>query len=142
MKLYPEDVTAITDQYFTQRTEQFPNYYEEQSGYYALPKSERKKYLMEHPNLKKYWDWKDNWYDAYPQYQPIFKGDAFDRVDTSGWMPGLEEIVRESAYMGGTLPSGARAALMNVWIMEGQPMENFDTWVKSVVLPGMTYGGE
>lgn len=139
LKLYPESVTAITDQYFEQRTERFPNYYEEQAGYYALPKSQRKTYLFEHPNLKAYWTWKDGWFTAYPDYKPIFNGDAFDRVDTSGWMPGLEEIVRESAYMGGNLPSGARAALMNVWIQEGQPMGEFETWVKSVVMPGMIY---
>ena len=142
MRLYPEQVTQVTDTYFSQRTEKFPNYYEEQAGYYALPKSERKKYLLEHPNLKAYWSWKDGWYNAYPEYVPIFNGDAFDRVDTSGWMPGLEDAVRQSAYMGGSLPSGARAALMNEWMLAGQPMDDFDTWVKSVVMPGMMYGGQ
>lgn len=140
MRLYPEAVTGITDQYFEQRREKFPNYYEEQAGYYALPKSERKGYLREHPNLKAYWDWKSSWYDTYPEYVPIFNGNAFDRVDTSGWMPGLEESVREAAMAGGSLPDGARAALMNEWILGGQPMGNFDTWVTSVVMPGMLYG--
>ena len=140
MQLYPEDVTGITDQFFQQRTEKFPNYYEDQAGYYALPKSERKKYLLEHPNLQAYWNWKDGWYRAYPQFVPIFNGDAFDRVDTSGWMPGLEDAVREAAMSGGRLGQGARAALMNEWLLAGQPMGNFDTWVKSVVMPGMMYG--
>lgn len=137
MRLYPEDVTGVTDQFFEQRREKFPNYYAEQQGYYNLPKSERRDYLLKHPNLKAYWSWKDSWYKAYPEYVPIFNGEAFKRVDTSGWMPGLEDLVRESAYTGGRLPSGAYKALMNVWLMEGQPMEDFDAWVEDVVLPGM-----
>lgn len=141
LKLYPEQVTGVTDQFFTQRREMFPNYYEEQQGYYALPMSERAKYLVQHPDLKKYRSWKDGWFEAYPQYVPIFKGDAFDRVDTSGWIPGLEDAVRDAAFSGGRLPEGARAALMNEWLMAGSPMDDFDTWVKSVVYPGMLYGG-
>ena len=35
-------MTQITDQFFVQRREQFPNYYyEEQAAYYDLPKNER-----------------------------------------------------------------------------------------------------
>ena len=43
---------------------------------------------------------------------------------------------------GGRLPEGARAALMNEWLIAGSPMGEFDTWVKSVVYPGMLYGSE
>lgn len=139
LKLYPEDVTGVTDSYFRQRTQDYPNWFEEQQGYYALPKSERKEYLVEHPNLAAYWKWKDSWFKAYPQYKHILNGQAFKRVDTSGWMPGLAEVVQTAAFTGGNLPSGARAALMNVWLMEGQPMGDFETWVKSVVMPAMIY---
>lgn len=141
MRMYPEEVTQITDQFFVQRREQFPNYYEEQAAYYDLPKNERKGYLATHPNLKAYWQWKDKWYSAYPEYKEIFNGNAFDRVDTSAWMPGLEAAVMDAAMSGGSLPTGARAALYNEWLMSGQPMDDFDTWVKSAVMPGMLYGG-
>jgi hypothetical protein len=140
LQLYPEQVTGITDQFFEQRRNYYPNYYEQQSAYYALPKSDRMNYLAENPDYAEYRRWKDRWYKSYPQFVPIFNGDAFDRVDTSGWMPGLEDAVREAAMSGGRLGQGARAALMNEWLLAGQPMNDFDTWVKSAVLPGMMYG--
>lgn len=140
LNLYDESVTQITDLYFTQRREQFPNYYAEQAAYYSLAKSDRPKYLAAHPNLKAYWEWNRKWKTAYPEYEPIFTGNAFDRVDTSSWMPGLEEAVQQAAYTG-DLPDGARAALMNQWVLAGKPMDDFDTWVKSVVMPAMLYDG-
>jgi len=142
LDLYSPSVTAITDQYFEQRKERFPNYYEQQAGYYALPKSERAAYLMKNPDLKKYWDWKDGWYDSYPQYKPIFNGQAFKTVDTSTWPPALEDFVRTYAYTGKRMPSGAYSALQQVWIMEGEPMGDFETWVDSQVVPAMMYQGE
>ena len=86
------------------------------------------------------WEWDRKWKTAYPEYEPIFTGNAFDRVDTSSWMPGLEEAVQQAAYTG-DLPDGARAALMNQWVLAGKPMDDFDTWVKSVVMPAMLYDG-
>lgn len=142
MDLYSPAVTGITDQFFEGRKELFPNYYEQQQGYYALPKSERAAYLMRNPDLKKYWDWKESWYESYPQYVPIFNGQAFKTVDTSTWPPALEDFVRNYAYTGKKMPSGAYAALQQVWIMEGQPMGDFDTWVNSQVVPAMKYQGE
>jgi len=142
VQLYDPYVTNVTDQFFSERTKNFPDYYEVQAGYYALPKSERKAYLFKNPELKAYWDWKDNWYNAYPQYKPIFNGNAFDRVDTSTWPPMLEDYVRSYALTGQRMPQGASAALQNVWIMEGQPMDNYQTWLDSTVVPGMIYGGQ
>lgn len=141
LNLYDPAVTAITDQFFDDRTKKFPNYYEQQQGYYALPKSERTSYLLQNPELKAYWDWKRDWYDSYPQYKPIFNGEAFKSVDTSNWPPGLEDYVTSYAYTGRSLPSGARKALEQVWIMEGQPMDSFETWLNSQVVPGIMYGG-
>ena len=141
LDLYSPSVTGITDQFFEERKKQFPNYYEQQQGYYALPKSERKSYLFKNPELKEYWDWKNNWYDAYPQYKPIFNGQAFKTVDTSNWPPGLSDYVTAYAYTGKRMPSGAYAALEQVWIMEGQPMSDFETWLNSQVVPAMKYDG-
>jgi hypothetical protein len=112
-----------------------------QQGYYALAtKGEKARYLAEHPDLKAYWDWKDKWFSAYPEYKPIFNGQAFKRVDTSGWPPMLEDYVRSYAYTGGKMPNGAYKALEQVWITEGMPMGDYQTWLNSQVVPGMMYG--
>lgn len=140
LNLLDKNVTGITDQFFEQRTRNFPNYYELQQGYYALPPSERTSYLLKNPEYAAYVKWRNNWYDAYPQYKPIFNGDAFDRVDTSNWPPMLEDFVRMYALTGQKLPSGAYKSLEQVWITEGQPMGDFKTWLNSTVVPSMMYG--
>jgi hypothetical protein len=134
-------VVKVTDQFYSQRTENFPNWFELQQGYYALAtKADRRTYLLKNPQLKEFWDWRRNWYNAYPEYVPIFNGTAFKRVDTSNWPPSLEDFVRMYALTGQSLPQGANAALRNVWMMEGMPMGDYQTWVESQVLPGMMYG--
>jgi hypothetical protein len=141
LDLYDPAITQVTDKFFEDRTRLFPNYYETQQGYYNLAtKGEKARYLAEHPDLKKYWDWKDGWYEAYPEYKPIFGGQVFKQVDTSGWPPMLEDYVRTYAFTGGKLPSGASKALEQVWINEGMPMGDFKSWLTSEVVPGMMYG--
>ena len=140
LDLYSPAVTTVTDEFFNQRTKKFPNFYEEQTGYYALPKSERSAYLLKTPGLKEYWDWKDAWYKKYPQYVPIFSGKAFQQVDTSGWPPGLVDYVISYAYTGKKLPSGAYKALEQQWILEGMPMDDLKSWLDAVVAPAMLYG--
>jgi hypothetical protein len=136
-----EGMTKITDQFFTQRTQQFPDFYDTQTKYYALAnKGEQARYLADHPDLKAYWDWKDRWYKAYPEYKSVFNGYAFKQMDTSNWPPMLEDYVRVYALTGGKLPSGATKALQQIWVTEGMPMEDYKTWVDSQVVPGMLYG--
>ena len=137
---YDKAVTMVTDEYFSQRTKKFPNFYEEQTGYYALPKSERNAYLLKTPGLKEYWDWKDAWYKKYPQYVPVFNGQVFKQVDTSGWPPGLMDYVISYAYTGKKMPSGAMKALEQQWIVEGMPMDDLKSWLDNVVAPAMMYG--
>ena len=137
---YDPSVTMVTDEYFSQRTKKFPNFYEEQTGYWALPKSERNVYLLKTPGLKAYWDWQDIWYKKYPQYVPIFSSKVFQQVDTSGWPPGLVDYVISYAYTGKKLPSGAMKALEQQWIVEGMPMDDLKSWIDSVVVPAMLYG--
>jgi len=142
LDLYDPGVTRITDEFFTQRTNNYGNYYELEQGYYALPKSQRGSYLLKNPDLKEYWDWKKKWFKTYPDLVPILKGQVFKRVDTSGWAPGLEFYVQSYAFGGDRLPKGAYKALEQVWIMEGRPMDDLDTWLNSTVVPAMLYGNE
>lgn len=139
LNLYDKNVTAITDEFFNQRSQYFPDYYEVQNGYYALPKSGRAGYLLAHPELKEYWDWKKKWEKSYPDLVPIMKGQVFKTVDTSTWPPGLETYVQAYAYGGERLPKGAYKALEQQWIMEGRPYDDLNVWLNSQVVPAMLY---
>ena len=136
---YGPEVTTFTDKFFADRTRLYPHYYELEQGYYNLPKSARKRYLLENPTLKQYWDWKDKWYKAYPQFEPIFRGQAFKTVDMGTWPPALLQYVADYAMTGNELPKGAQQALLLQWVREGQPMGDVQTWLDATVVPAMKY---
>lgn len=139
---YDPNVTKVTDQYFRLRGEQFPNYYEVEQGYFAIPKSERASYMREHPELKQYWDFKDKWQKAYPEYEPILRGQVFKRIDTSQWSPLLLDYVGMYAMTGEPLGKGAWKALEQQWIMAGSPYGDVKSWLNSQVVPALLYSGE
>lgn len=139
MNLYGPDVTQITDGFFQGRNKLFPDYYTEERGYYNLPKGSRGSYLIKHPNLKKYWDWKKAYYKKYPELQPVFSGKVFKTVDTSTWPQALEQYVTVYAMTGKPLTKGAKLALEQVWIREGQPQGDLKTWLDVDVVPAFMY---
>jgi hypothetical protein len=142
LKLYNEDVTAVTDEYFRQRKEDHGNYYSLEQGYYSLPKSQRGSFLLANPELKEYWDFKKTWEKTYPDLVPIFKGQVFKEVNTTNWPPGLLDYVTTYAYTGAPLKKGAYKALEQQWIMEGRPMDDLKTWLNSQVVPALMYSGQ
>lgn len=137
---FSPEVSAITDKFYEQRRTLYPDYYEVEQGYYDLPKSERRAYLLAHPELKEYWTWKDGWYDRYPELVPVFKGEVFKTVDFSGWNPMLIEYVASYAYAGEDIPAGAYKALEQQWIREGRPRGSVDDWLRIDVAPAMLFG--
>jgi hypothetical protein len=52
----------------------------------------------------------------------------------------LSNYVAMYAFTNEPLPSGARKALEQIWIMDGRPYDNFDTWLNSQVVPAFLYG--
>jgi len=130
-------ITQITDKFFNDRKRLFPNYYTLQQAYYNLPRSEQGAYLFRHPELKQYFDWKKQYYRNYPDLVPIFNGEAFKTVDVSGWPSALIDTVSMYAMTGDPLPSGARDMLKIIWLREGMPMGDFDSWLENQVAPGM-----
>lgn len=142
LDLYSEDVTRVTDEFFSQRTKNHGNYYELEQGYFALPKSQRSSYLLKNPELKEYWDFKDQWYKGFPELEPIFRGQVFKEIDTSAWPPGLTDYVEAYAYTGKKLSTGAYKALEQQWIIEGRPYDDLNTWLNSQVVPAMLYQGQ
>jgi len=139
LDLYSPEVTAITDKFFTDRKENFKDYYFLEQGYYSLPKSDRTAYLRKFPRLKEYWDWKYDYYERYPELEPIFKGKVFKQVDTSAWPPALEDYVASYAMTGAKLPKGATKALEQVWVREGMPYGDMQIWLDAQVAPAMLY---
>lgn len=139
INFYPEEVSAITDKFFTDRTAKFPNYYVMEQGFYSLAKSDRARYLIQFPKLRQYWDWKDTYMKTYPELAPIMKGQVFKTLDTSAWPPMLEDAVMNYAYSGSKMGKGTYAALQQVWIQEGQPLGDMMSWVNSTVVPAMLY---
>ena len=136
----PQQITKVTDQYFEQRNRLYPQYYELQSQYYNLPKSERRAFLIANPQLKDYWDWNRQWKARYPELEPVFNGQVFKRVDTETWNPLLVQYVADYAYSGTPLGPGAYKALEQIWINEGQPRGDFESWLKNDVAPSFLYG--
>lgn len=139
LSLYGPETTQITDEFYRQRTQKFPNYYQDEQGYYNLPKSKQTAYLLSHPQLREYWDWKKKWYTKYPDLKPILNGQAFKTMDVSKWNPALQQYVMIYAMTGQPLPNGASAALKQIWIREGRPNGDFKTWLNTQVVPAMQY---
>jgi hypothetical protein len=143
--MIPADVTAITDKYFTDRTAKFPNYYAAQQQYYNIPytdKSGRLAFLRKNPEYDEYRKWQQAYYKKYPDLVPVFNGKVFKRIDTSSWPPALEDYVTLYAYTGDKLPKGAMSALTQVWIMEGKPYGDVQSWLDSDVAPALMYGNQ
>ena len=140
LNLYDPSVTAITDSFYTQRREKFPEYYMLEQGYYSLAKSDRAAYLLKFPKLDAYWKWRDlEYYKKYPVLKPILQGKVFKQVDTSTWPDGLEQFVVLYAATGKKLGKGATLAMQQVWLKEGQPYGDFQTWLDAQVVPAMLY---
>jgi len=137
IQYYDESVTEVTDAFFEGRTENYPNYFNLQQTYYSLPRSEQSLFLTQFPELKEYWGWKDKWYRNYPDLKKILNSEEFRRVDTSTWSPMLLDTVRYAAMTGESIPTGAQSLLHQVWMNEGQPYDEFDNWLKNMVLPGI-----
>lgn len=134
---FAPEVTRVTDRIFTERKENFPNYYTLQSTYYSLPKSERGKFLLNFPEFANYQKWIKQQYKDYPELVPVIKGTVFKRIDTSDWPPSLTMMTEQAALSGDKLPAGAQAVLAQIWEQEGRPYSDFDNWVYNSVYPSL-----
>ncbi len=130
-------VANLTDQFFKTRSEKFPNYYSLQQTYYSLPKSEQARFLLNFPEYARYKAWRDSWYKNHPDLKPILSGEAFRTIDTSAWPPVLKQTMQMYALTGDRLPSGLSRMMRQVWLQQGEPYGDFNTWMNTEVLPGL-----
>jgi hypothetical protein len=140
LSLYDEQTLAVTDRFFNERKEKYPDYFMLEQGYYSVSPSERAAYMLKFPKYAEFKKWRDGYYKNYPELKPILQGKVFKQVDTSTWAPGLEDHVAAYAMTGRGLGKGATSALEQIWIREGKPMDDFKTWLNSQVVPAFLYG--
>jgi hypothetical protein len=162
LKLYRPEVIAQVNEYQTQRDEQFPNYKFLQDIYWSLPeypKNVRSDYLEQYPELKEYWEWKDQYYDANPNVkaymeeqqerynnnEQIYTSSAGQeqepetaeamtaRVVSQNIIPALQMQILFAHYAGKKLEGGAKTMLYQYWTSLGQPAGTFDAWVDMVI---------
>ena len=72
IELAPADLAWRADTFYKTRNSYFPNYFDLQDTYFALPEKskQRKAYLKEHPELVSYWDWRRDWFHRNPEVVP------------------------------------------------------------------------
>lgn len=72
LKIPPREIAQLAQTFYDGRDRMFPNWFETQEGYYALPEKsqERKQYLKEHPILKTYWAWRNDFLQRNSQIVP------------------------------------------------------------------------
>jgi hypothetical protein len=160
LEIYSQEVVDAVNQFHQKRSELFPNYEYLQSVYYALPKEQRRGFLAQNPELKKYWDWKSNYYEAVPilqqwadeQKKRYENGDSLYTTTTAdpymqsvqSYSSSMSDALRSQMlltwYLGQDVSGGARLLLMQDWEALGQPGESFETWVEDVIRDGLGLG--
>jgi len=130
--------SAAVSSYYDQRDAKFPNYYDIQNGYYALPEgsTERKAYLLKHPELAKYWDWNREYKRTHPEAQLVSDMSA-RKVDLTQFNDLLMQQIAWYVTAGVPLTTGGYAELRRVWEKEGRPSGNVKVWLDAVIKPNM-----
>lgn len=91
LKITDPDIAWRAQTFYNERTQYFPNFYDEQKAYFELQKGNaRKAYLKNHPNLIQYWDWRNDWLHRNPDVTPYLDDDYEFKYES--------EAAREEAY--------------------------------------------
>jgi hypothetical protein len=89
LKLTNPEAAWRTQTFYDTRDASFPDWYETQQGYYALPKAERRAYLNANPDLARYWDWRLDFMEKNPDIVPYMTDDekALERARKTTRVP-------------------------------------------------------
>lgn len=138
---YDQRTLKAIDAYRTEKESRFKNVNVWQEAYFALPVgAQRKAFLQQHPELKAYWDWKDEYSRTHPEIAPYFKElqnfSTGDQVSSELSSPLIRQIL--TLATGGTLSAGAKNELERIRMMYAPDMdeEQFIGLVLSLVLAG------
>jgi hypothetical protein len=152
-------VQALYYQYQAQRDRLFPNVFQLQDQYYALPTTERKAFRAQYPMLPAYWDWRREFLRQYPQMIPYIVSteslaEAYlgETVSTPAVGVGTTQAIAAPkelqeftpallrALLGyyqadQPLSAGAQKELQRIWIQAGRPAGDLKAWLEQVVKP-------
>lgn len=114
IQYYDQPMVQAIEAYKAERKSMFPNYYMWQDAYYSLPAgAERKAFLVQHPQLKKYWEWKDKYAEEHPEIVPYFdelkQKSTGDVVSSELTQPLIRQLYTYAT--GGSLSAGAKSEL-------------------------------
>jgi hypothetical protein len=160
LQLYNPEVLAQVEDFYQKRSELYPNYRFLQTTYFQLPedpKNVRKGFIKQYPELKEYWEWKDDYYKNYPlvkQYQDesgkryqesqgIYTDMKLPDTDPQDQMKTtLEEISNNepallmqlmfSVYSGNDVEGGAKTMLNYLWMANGSP-GTYEEWERDMM---------
>ena len=116
----PPGMAERVEAYRKTRNSQFPNWYALQQRYYGLPEGsqERKSFLVQFPQLKKYWEWNKEYKAQFPeieQYADEYAPPEYDYSFVSEITQPLERSIFAYFYSDKPLSEGAIAELNRIW---------------------------
>jgi len=110
IQYYPEEMVSAVEEYMRERNQLFPNYYALQTEYFNLPAGyQRRSFLQRFPQLKQYWQWKDEYRQQHPEIVPYLEDvsqeyrleEARNAMDSALMEDLLGTMVGESMSKGG-----------------------------------------
>lgn len=152
LELYKPEVSAAGQNFINLRKQAFPDYWWQQNLYYELPKEKQDDLLRAYPELKEYWDWKDEMSASDPnlaayledQKERYTGSDAtqfgFEPMPTDATADWDSELITGVALYfmtGQPLSAGVKAELNRIWVGIGKPGGSFDMWLEAYIGYGM-----
>jgi len=76
IELAPPEIANLTQAFYDRRSLDFPDWFQLQQDYFALPEGEKRdEFLQENPALKDYWAWRDDFMRRNPKTIPYLNDD-------------------------------------------------------------------
>jgi len=84
IELAPPEFAWRAEAFYNTRNAFFPDWYDTQGAFFDLPEKSkaRKDYLSKHPELIRFWDWRDDWFHRNPDVVP-YLDDSYEFQYTS-----------------------------------------------------------
>jgi len=141
----PEEILTQVYAYKGEKAQYFPKIGLTQDKYYSLTGAARKAYLLDHPELRQYWDWQKARLAQSPEIIPHVKssdtiakavlGDDYTagyRVDSNLFDGYVSTELFAHTLTGKPLGEGARAELYSLWKKEKSGLP-YDAWLAQVL---------
>jgi hypothetical protein len=136
--LMPSMQAKFVEEYQDARNAKFYNWFNEQQAYYALPEGpKRREYLKQHPQLKEYWSWKNQYRTDHPEIESWFQEQSQQTtdqlgVDISMYDPALmRQLLIYALGINNQLSSGAQLEMMRIYEETNHPALTFEDYLQA-----------